>query len=128
MTLIMGVIMPRGYTTIMFIGGSQDGRVDSDVSLRGLPKKLLFRHETFTYTDSNDNSCVGKGSLNSTWQSYKSEVYLKLENEKHIAGTVFKYAGDHQFYRCQSLTQKATQCSRVTTDKKNLYCTLHRPR
>lgn len=113
--------MPRGYTTVTFKGGSKDGEVIENVSLRNLPNTLSFQSEIYFATSKNGGMDIMKGSLNSRWHSYSADIYTRMENEKHKQGVVFELLETIEVERCSAITKKNTQCLKPAIHNKN-YC------
>lgn len=118
--------MPRGYTSITFKGGSKDGEVIDDVSLRNLPNALSFQSEIYFATANDGGMNIMKGKLNSQWYSYSVDIYTKVVNDKHKQGTIFEFLETREVERCSAITKKNTQCLKPAVHKQSYCCETHK--
>ncbi|WP_224067933.1 hypothetical protein [Vibrio penaeicida] len=119
--------MPRGYTSISLIGGSLDGEVIENMSLRGLPTTLSFQRESHFVENGDGSVSVVEGELSNHWISYVCEVYEKEPNEKHKSGMKYSYKEAVSIERCKANTKQGKRClkpARLDSD----YCSVvHEP-
>ena len=112
--------MARGYTSITFTGGPKSGEVVENVSLRGLPRRVTFRTDSY-FSQTKNGVVVKTGELDRGWLSCTVLVYEKQPNEKYKSGVVFAFLGTETVDRCEAITKKNDRCIRAAKQGVN-YC------
>lgn len=102
--------MPRGKTTIRFIGGIFDGDID-EVATIYLAQFMEVRLEHWTRVLDDGSAQIVKGSkLDSRWDNYSVDVYEKQLERDNNNFFIYKYVKTKDVFRCLAKTKKGTRC------------------
>lgn len=120
--------MPRGFTTIHFIGGTKDKTSIEDVQINRLPKNIRFRSEVFFAQTNANGMAVMKGSLTNDWHSYSVDIYTRIPSDKYQQGTIYSFNETRMVERCSAITQKGHQCTKAAKHEKTYCSEAHKPK
>ena len=120
--------MPRGFTTVYFIGGSEDNTSIEDVQINRLPKNIRFRSENFFATTETDDIAMMKGDLSKDWLSYSVDIYTRSPSDKYKQGTIYSFNETRMVERCSAITQQGHQCSKAAKHEKSYCSEIHKPK
>ena len=71
---------------------------------------------------------ICKGKLNSSWNSFSQDVYIKTDNEKHKSGVIFKFSETVMVERCEAITKAGKRCMKPAINGETYCSTTHKPK
>ncbi|MCP4274462.1 MAG: hypothetical protein GY781_21260 [Gammaproteobacteria bacterium] len=118
--------MPRGYTDVYLSGGNRDGEIHENIPLKLIHKSIGFSSDSFFAERPDGDIAICKGKLNERWFSYCHDIYVKKDNDKYKAGTIYEFSETIIVERCSAVTKKGKRCMRAALSGKNYCDSIHK--
>jgi hypothetical protein len=116
--------MPRGYSTVMFVGGRLNGE-SLEMPTNRIASKITNDSERFFAEGQDGGVSVWKGHWSSSkdWLMFLREIYTKSTREDEQI--IYTFSDSLEVDRCEAKTQKGTRCMKEALED-IVFCRTHK--
>ncbi|WP_415906845.1 hypothetical protein ACMXYX_17960 (plasmid) [Neptuniibacter sp. QD72_48] len=125
--------MPKGYTTVLFEGGSMNGETIEAVPLNQIAPEIVMQVGETWFGMPSPEGCtdeaamvIYKGEIDPVlWDSYRADVYTKRDQGKNDSGVVYEHKERIMVQRCRAATKSGKRCKNTAQDEQIGLCKTH---